>query len=208
MKPHGTSGTFIVFEGPDGSGKSLQAEMLAAYLRDKGHVVHLTYEPTDEGEAAQRIKDVLEHRTTMDLEDLQRLYVEDRKKHLEEMILPRLVKGDIVISDRYYYSTFAYGMLKAPIDRFIAMNDRFPSPDIAILLDVDAKTCIARIIARREEGKDVQVEYFEKEEKLRKITENYKTFLPRFKEMALIDGNRTPAEIHADVVGAVQNVLQ
>ena len=109
-------GYFIVLEGIDGSGKSTQAEMLGRWHRDRGLPVLVTHEPTF-GPIGSVIHQVLTNRlvvrgitgprfpawTTMAL-----LFAADRLDHLESEILPNLLDGVTVISDRYYLSNIAY----------------------------------------------------------------------------------------------------
>ena len=207
MHKNSYPGRFIVFEGLDGSGKTLQAELLAKYLHEEKKHVLLTCEPTLDGREAQKIQDVLEHKLQMDPKGLQKLFSEDRREHLDR-IIPELQKGTIVISDRYFFSTFAYGALKVPLEELIAMNEDFILPDSTFVLDLDPKICIERIDARRMEGRDVQAEFFEKEDKLRKVREGYYSLKTRFPELMFIDGDRTPHEIHEDIVTKLKNILE
>ncbi len=200
-------GKFIVIEGPDGSGKSEQAKRLAAYLRDNARTVVLTCEPTLDGPLAPKIQDILKHRVVASVEEIQRLISEDRKEHLERVVLPAISRGEIVISDRYYYSTYAYGSLTTPLERLIDMNRGYPAPDIAFLLDVPAKICMERI-TQRIDSKEQRAEFFEKEERIVHLVENYRALVARFPELVLIDGNRDPVGIHADIVGKLKSVLE
>ncbi len=201
-------GRFIVFEGLDGCGKSLQAELLTNYLRDKHRDVVFTCEPTKEGSLSLKIEDILQHRASAAPEEIQRLMSEDRREHVDRVILPSLKDGKIVISDRYFFSTFAYGASSVSLERLIAMNEEFISPDATFVLDVDPATCIERIKARRKDGKEVSMELFEKEEKLRAVSAAYHALKDRFPELVFVDGNRAPDEIHEDIVTKLKNILE
>jgi len=100
---------FITLEGPDGSGKTTQARLLAEWLREQGYEVILTREPggTDIGD---QIRAVLHdaNNTAMDARTEILLYSASRAQHVAQRIRPALAAGKIVISDRYADSTLAY----------------------------------------------------------------------------------------------------
>ncbi|MFH1841540.1 MAG: dTMP kinase, partial [Candidatus Nealsonbacteria bacterium] len=102
-------GKFIVFEGLDGSGQTTQANLLKDFLEEKGKEVVLTKEPTKNSEAGRRIREILDEKEKLDPIDLQRLFIQDRREHLDNLIIPSLKEGKTVISDRYFFSTIAFG---------------------------------------------------------------------------------------------------
>jgi len=117
-------GKFIIIEGLDGSGQTSQVSLLKDFLIKKGYQVVATKEPTRDSESGRRIKKILEEKIDTDPLELQKLYAEDRKEHLEKIIIPALKEGRAVISDRYFFSTFAYGKAHgADLDELIKMND-------------------------------------------------------------------------------------
>jgi len=144
-------GIFITMEGPDGSGKSTQAQKLFKYLQGKGYEVVLTREPggTPVGE---QIRNILLNPENGELgfkaEVL--LYAASRAQHLEEVIIPALKEGKTVISDRFADSTIAYQgygrnlnlPLVVEINRLV-VEDYLP--DLTILLDLPVEVGLARI---------------------------------------------------------------
>ena len=100
---------FITLEGPEGSGKTSHIPYLVEYLREKEYMVFPTREPggTSIGEQIREVihdlKNVEMHARTETL-----LYQAARAQIVEQVIKPRLADGEIVISDRYYDSTYAY----------------------------------------------------------------------------------------------------
>ncbi|MDO8574557.1 MAG: dTMP kinase [bacterium] len=196
------SGKFIVFEGPDGAGQSTQTELLKKYLENRGYQVVLTKEPTKASEASQKISDILNHRGTATPEEFQQLFVDDRREHLEKLILPSFSEGKIVISDRYFFSSLAFGSLNCDLEWLISINREFPVPDATFILDVSPEVCIQRIIAR---GRPVQ--FFENLEKLGKVMENYKKIIPIFPNIYLINGERSIEIIHQEIVELVSKIL-
>lgn len=195
-------GKFIVFEGPDGSGQTTQAELLKIYLESKNYQVIVTKEPTKESPASQKISEILNHKTKTTPEEFQQLFTEDRREHLEKLILPNLKDGKIVISDRYFFSTLAFGSLNCDLEWLIAINREFPIPNATFILKVSPAVCIQRIMAR---GRPVQ--FFETREKLGKVMENYRKIAPMFENVYLIDGERSIEEIHREVVELVSKIL-
>src|SRR4030042_494096 len=149
MKKNTYAGKFIVIEGLDGSGQSSQASLLRDFFIKNGKAVVLTKEPTQNSGAGRRIKEILEEKIETDPLELQKLYAEDRKEHLNKMIIPALKEGKIVISDRYFFSTFAYGTAHgANLEELIKTNDEFLYPDLIFLLRVRPEICIERIEKR------------------------------------------------------------
>lgn len=198
---------FIVFEGPDGSGQSTQAGLLNDYFiqKNKGGSeakallppkdVLLTKEPTAESEAGKIIKDILKKKKTISPPELQLLFVEDRKYHLNNVILPALAKGKIVISDRYFFSTIAYGSIDCDFDWLLKINKGFLLPDFSFILKVSPEVCLRRIIDRGE-----QIKFFEKKEKLAKALNVYLKLPEVFDNLYVIDGEKQKEEIHRDIL--------
>ena len=142
-----TKPCFIVFEGIDGAGKSTQAKLLARRLADLGIPVLLTAEPSD-GPVGQIIRSLT---TRLEAEEEARLFTEDRRDHVERVILPALLEGRTVICDRYVHSSVAYqgarGVDQAAI--LSAQSPFAPQPDVIFLLEIPADIALARIDSAR-----------------------------------------------------------
>jgi dTMP kinase len=188
-------GKFIVFEGLDGSGQSTQTKLLAEFLEGKNYKVLTTKEPTLDSRAGKKIRQILDEKTKEDPAELQKLFAQDRQVHLNELIIPRLKEGKIVISDRYFYSTFAFGYSDGlDLNWLIKLNEDFLAPDIAFILKVAPKICVARIEKR---GKAKTL--FEKEAKLVKVWEGYEKLAKIFKEIKIINGEKSIPEVFEDI---------
>jgi dTMP kinase len=147
-------GTFITFEGIDGSGKSTQASLLADHLRTQGHDVVLTREPGGSTGAEEIRALVLEgdpDRWSAETEIL--LFTAARRDHLERTILPALAAGKIVICDRFADSTRMYqglsrGDLRGVVDQ---LHDLMigREPDLTILIDMDPAEGLSRAKSRQ-----------------------------------------------------------
>jgi|WetSurMetagenome_2_1015567.scaffolds.fasta_scaffold577578_2 dTMP kinase len=141
---------FISFEGIEGTGKSTQAKLLSQYLIDKGYEIILTEEPGGT-QIGLKIREVLlsvDHKGMTPLTELL-LYNASRAQHIQEVILPAIKRGSIVITDRFSDSTFAYQGYGRGIDLDLLDSiDRIATnclrPDLTILLDIDAETGLMR----------------------------------------------------------------
>jgi dTMP kinase len=188
-------GKFIVIEGLDGSGKSAQVDLIINYLKEKGKEVVVTKEPTTDSEAGRKVRQALKKEITVEPLELQGLYVQDRKEHLENKVIPALKEGKFVVSSRYAFSTFAYGYSDGlDVDLLVKMNDNFLLPDLTLIINVSPDSCMERIEDRGEPK-----ELFEKKEKLAKVNEIYKKIPDMFENVAMVNGERPIQEVFEDV---------
>lgn len=161
-----TKGTFIVLDGIDGTGKSTQARRLGDWFISKGREVVLSWEPTDGPWGAKLRASASSGRLSP--EDELQYFLNDRRQHVEELIVPSLAAGKVVILDRYYFSTMAYqgarGLDPSEIRR---LNEQFaPVPDLLLILDLDVDAALARIGSRGDIANE-----FEKRENLERCRE-------------------------------------
>jgi len=203
MQKNPYPGKFIVFEGLDGSGLTTQAGLLQKYLNDKGIKVVLTKEPTKNSSVAQKIHEALSHKIGIDSFELQKLFAKDREEHLRNLIIPALKNGQFVISDRYFFSSFAFGAeSEQDLEKIIELNKDFLMPDLVILLRVNPEICIKRIQNRGEE-----VKLFEKKEKLERVWANYQKLASRFEVIRIVDGEKSIEEVQKDIIRIVNDLF-
>lgn len=204
-------GTFITFEGIDGSGKSTQTRLLAEHLESLGHEVVLTREPGGSVGAEEIRSLVLEgdpDRWSAETELL--LFTAARRDHLERTIYPALDAGKIVICDRFADSSRMYqglsrGDLREKVDKLHRLMIG-TEPDLTILIDMDPATGLARAKGRQtsEErfedfGQDLQV----------KMRHGFLDLAQQFKDrFRLIDGNRDIDAVASDIRLAVLDYLK
>ncbi len=196
------AGTFISFEGIDGSGKSTQARLLAETLKAEGHPAVLTREPGG-SPGAEEIRALLlegaPERWSAETELL--LFTAARRDHLERMIEPALATGKVVISDRFADSTRVYqglraGDLRDKVDALHAlMIGR--EPDLTFIIDMDPETGLER--ARGRGGHEERFEDFGPGLQAR-LRQGFLTLAREFPDRcALIDGGRDIAAVAAEV---------
>lgn len=194
-------GLFIVFEGIDGTGKSTQLQLLAERLTRLGYDVVSTREPTD-GSYGIKIRELFIDRGTVSREEELALFIADREQHVNEVITPALTKGCIVLCDRYYLSTVAYqganGMDQALI---LSRNENFPTPDQAIILEIEPAQGIQRIQNTRNEHPNT----FEEEENLQKVAAIFAGMEQDY--ITRINGAGSIDHVHHLVYEAVVKVL-
>ncbi|RLE82129.1 MAG: dTMP kinase [Thermoprotei archaeon] len=195
------NGLFIVFEGIDGAGLSTHAALLQDYLEKKGFEVVLTKEPTD-GLIGGLIKAALRGEWRTDPQTLQLLFAADRSHHVEHYIVPALKEGKVVISDRYMYSSFAYGSLSCDYEWLKRINSKFPKADMLILLDLEPEIAIRRIKRGR-----FGFELFEDIKRLHRVRSNYLKILEEYSGF-IVNTNRSIKEVHGEIVRIVERALE
>lgn len=194
---------FIVFDSLDGSGQSTQISLLRDFLIGKGYQVLATKEPTLDSEAGKKIRQILDEKIKTEPKKLQELMIQDRKEHLENIIIPALKEGKWVISDRYFFSTFAYGVSDGlDLEQLIKLNDNFLIPDQSFILKVSPEVCIDRI-----EKRGTQKTLFEKLEKLAKVWAVYEELPQKIENTIIIDGEKSIPEVFEQVKNVIIEIL-
>ena len=159
-------GVFIAFEGIDGSGKSTQIQLLSNKLKERGVYCYTTMEPTD-SPIGSLIHQVMTGRIKTDNKVIAGLFVADRLDHLLNDIngiLSKIQEGTTVITDRYYFSSYAYHSVDMPMEWVIqanAQSKELLQPTVTIFIDVNPDTAIERIAKNR-----FHQELFEKKSRL------------------------------------------
>jgi dTMP kinase len=143
-------GFFLSLEGIEGTGKSTQTRLLAAYLKSRGYRVVQTAEPGGTP-ISLKIRELLLSHDSREMDPITELllYNAARVQHIREVIAPALTRGDIAISDRFSDSTLAYqgygrGIDRQVIDALDAVATGCMRPDLTLILDVDVETGLRR----------------------------------------------------------------
>lgn len=212
-------GVFVTFEGLDGCGKSTQLEKLAAALRKQGFEVVTTREPggTRTGE---RIREILLNSRTSALAPFTELALmfAARAQHVEEVILPALKTGKLVLSDRFTDSSEAYqgGGRELGSEIVLELHRRLChdlQPQLTILMDSEAAASVARARRRNraQQHNGTDETRFEQEGRrfFDRVRAAYLAIAKREPErVAVIDARRPIVTVHREILAIVEARLQ
>ncbi len=127
------SGLFITMEGTDGAGKTTQIKLLEKHLKDKGFKVVCTREPGGTP-ISEKIREIIIDKNNSEMTDMTEalLYAAARAQHVNDVILPTLKEGGIVISDRFVDSSVVYqGFARSIGERLIkSINKTFAQAEV------------------------------------------------------------------------------
>jgi dTMP kinase len=189
---------FVTFEGVDGSGKSTQAELAAAFLAETGREVVATREPggTPLGE---KVRELLLDGPEMTAWAEASLFAAARAELAERVIRPALARGAVVVSDRYLDSSLAYqGVARGlGVEQVLELNAAVADllPDRTFVLLVDPETAADRLGRRPEDRIEREGAEFRAV-----VQEGYRAVAERFPErIVLLDGARPRDELAAHV---------
>ncbi|MBQ3085807.1 MAG: dTMP kinase [Clostridia bacterium] len=206
-------GKFIVFEGLDGTGKTTQLQCVAQALREKGYTVHTTAEPTGNA-TGKLLRAFLGGKERSTPWAAASLFLADRINHNtdpDDGIMKHLSDGDIVLCDRYYYSTFAYQGTDTDLNWIFDSHFNCPEvqkPDACVFLTMPIEKCLARIHAGRDAS---AVEIFENTDSLTRIAKRFADVFTLLKDRETvfeIDADGSIEEITQRILSAIRPILE
>lgn len=211
---HGYDGLLIVIEGTDGSGKSTQIDKLKRWIEDQSYGVMVSEWKTSKF-IADAINDAKD-RNLLNATTFSLLYAADFADRLEQVIIPALKAGFVVILDRYVYTAYARDVVRGHnIEWLKNLYDYAPEPDMVFYLDVPVEILLKRIIGT------TGLDYWESGRDIGLSTDFYKSFqiyqgkcLDAYQKMVdeygfiSIDGTKSPKEIHKKITSHVGNLLE
>ncbi|MBO4159921.1 MULTISPECIES: dTMP kinase [Micromonospora] len=211
-EPFVSNGLFVVFEGGEGAGKSTQLETLATRLREQGRDVVVTREPGATA-VGERIRALVLEDSGADAPSPRAealLYAADRAHHVATVVRPALIRGAVVISDRYVDSSLAYqgAGRTLPVDEVSWLSSWATGglkPDLVVLLDVDPRTGLSRAAARNRGTDRLEAESVAFHERVRYAFLDLAANDP--KRYLVLDGARPVDEIARLVARRVQELL-
>ncbi len=202
------TGKFLVFDGPDGSGKSTQLKLFLKAAKDAGLRITEVREPGGT-EIGEKIRDaLLAHldREEMSLRCEMLLYMASRAQLCEQVINPALKRGDLVVADRFVSSTYAYqgaagGIPFAEIDAAAKIAMRGVEPDSTLIFDVDQETAASRLnpLLDRMEAKGAAFH--------KRVREGYQALIAgdeRAQRYLGIDARGTEMQVFANIISALR----
>lgn len=202
------TGVFLALEGGEGAGKSTQAALLVEWLESRGHHVLLTREPggTEVGKILRHI--VLDNGTgELSPRTEVLLYAADKAEHVDQVVLPALAAGAVVLTDRYVDSLLAYQgagrhLDSAEIEHVARWATSSLRPHLTIVLDIDPEVGHTRF-----EGADrIEAEPLEFHQRVRRHFLDLADADPQ--HYLLVHGGGTPTEIHETIRAAVEPWLE
>ena len=203
-------GLFIVMEGPDGSGKTTQINLLKEYLEEAGYECLITREPggTVIGEEIRQLILNPEHKEMSPVTEML-LYAASRAQLVHEVIGPALEEGKIVISDRFVDSSIVYQGIarKLGISTVSAVNAPgigIYRPDGIFFIDLSE----AEGLRRKKEQKNLDRMEQEDIDFHHMVSEGYRKVLSGRPEVMKIDGGRSIDTIQKKIRNHVDELLK
>jgi dTMP kinase len=194
-------GLFITFEGPEGSGKTTQVELLGQALASREPV--MVREPGG-NELGERIREiVLYGALELDAEAEMYLFMAGRRQLIAEVIGPALAAGQIVVADRYHDSTLAYqgGARGVPT----TWPSTFPRPDVTFLLSVPVESGLERLAKAGKKPDRVESESIDFHNRVAAAYERLAQAEPE--RFAKLDATASRDHIHQQVMNRLQPLL-
>ncbi|MBQ4123098.1 dTMP kinase [bacterium] len=210
---NGYDGLLIVIEGTDGAGKSTQIGKLKRWIEDQSYGVMVSEWKTSKF-IADAINDAKE-RNLLNATTFSLLYAADFADRFENIILPALRAGFVVILDRYVYTALARDVVRGhDIDWVKNLYEYAPEPDMVFYLDVPVEILLKRIIGTTgldywESGRDIGLSSdFYNSFKIyqNKCLDEYKKMIDEYGFIS-IDGTLSEKEIHKRIISNVKNIL-
>lgn len=212
---------FFAFEGIDFCGKSTQIVRAANYLRAQFQLqkrsVTITKEPTGCSPFNKQIREILGDKDLFAATspwELQVLFIKDSRYHCENIIVPALAHGEIVLTDRFRHSACVYGAKRWSMQeiRMImginteCLGEYFVWPDCSFIFDLPAEIALYRGLERAKKTGQ-KLDEMEKLETLERVKDNFYLFATEYPGCHIINADRTEEEIFVTVRNLIEETL-
>ena len=216
LRRNSYKGLYVAMEGIDGSGKTTQTKELKKHFENRGKKVFLAKSPRrDEGILAEVNRKILGGKLDIPKAAFQYLFSADYIVQTEQIIIPALKRGDVVITDRFHsWSSVAYGIWEnskgkdydISLAKFILVAHGLFSktyqlivPDITFFFDISIDTAMKRMSGKK------AIEMYEKKDVLEKVVIGYKWLIKEFpKEFRVVSGEESVGKIAGEIVDAIK----
>jgi len=190
---------FVVLEGLDGAGTTTQLRMLSERLTREATPHWATWEPTA-GAVGRMLRGILDRQIRAHPRTIALLYSADRSEHLYEPLTgieARTRRGELVVSDRYLFSSLAYQGTETEYDYVRVLNSGFPLPQRLLFIDTPVEVCQERL-AERDHAELYDGVAFQE-----RVREGYLRAIESYSgsgmQVSLLNGDRPSGLIHGDI---------
>ncbi len=202
-------GLLIALEGPDGSGKTTQMELLEKYFMNRQIEVIRTREPGGTP-ISEKIRNIILDNKNSEMDDMCEalLYAASRAQLTNEVIKPAISSGKVVLCDRFVYSSMVYQGIgrNLGIDIIKGINDaalRGLEADLVFMIQIPYEKGIERKMKERELDRleNVGLNFH------KKVYEGYSNISKLCDKIILIDGNNSIEEVHRQIISHIENKI-
>jgi dTMP kinase len=214
VDPRTLTGRLIVVEGADGSGRSTQTARLVEWLEGRGHPtvqVGLKRSTLVSEELERAQQGNILSRTTLSL-----FYATDFADQLENVMLPALKSGFMVLADRYIYTLMARDLVRGfDLNWLRNLYDIAVIPDVVFYLQVSAEQLVQRTFAKSHEldywesGMDLGLsrDMFDSFIRYQRLVSEKFQYLQKIYGFTIVDGNRSVAEVNQELSRQIESLL-
>lgn len=201
MQRHEFPGTFIVVEGPDGAGSTTVSKAI-----EEEFDAYWTMEPAENG-IGEKVDEMVRDDQDYSAQAIALAFAADRMVHLEDEVIHRLKDGQVVVSDRYYYSSLVYQPALGADRAWVReLNRATIRPDLSLFLLADASVTMERVRGR---GGSADGVMFETEDFQEAVVSGYLHLLDELDDpMVRIDASQPKQAVIDEALAYVSDELE
>lgn len=204
-------GLYIALEGIDGCGKTTQSDALKNFFEKKGRTVTITSEPKVDLTGGDIIMQYFKSEISIPGAAFQYFATANRIINQDQIVIPALKRGDVVITDRCFWSAIPYGLMDKGLkfergeadlmlmtQGLLSLYHQFIVPDYIFYIDINPDTGLKRSLKKKSRRK---LDFYEKKEKLETVVRGYRWLVKEFpQEFISLNGEKPINEITTDLI--------